>query len=147
MATPADLARQLLQRAADDEAAANAMLNVGSVTDAIVGFHAQQGVEKSMKAVLAANGVEFPFTHDIDDLVALCTNAGHPLPGDLRDVDRLTGYAAAARYGAEDPELVDRETALRWVTAAVAWARGIVPAGDRPAGGWVAQSPAARAGR
>jgi HEPN domain-containing protein len=126
MATAAQRAAELLQRAADDEAAASAMLNVGSVTDAIVGFHAQQGVEKSMKAVLGANGVEFPFTHNIAQLATLCTNAGHPLPDDLRDVDRLTPYAAAARYGAKDPELVDRETALRWVTAAIAWARSII---------------------
>lgn len=32
------------------------------VTDVIVGFHAQQGVGKSIKAVLAARGVNFPFT-------------------------------------------------------------------------------------
>lgn len=35
---------------------------------------------------------------------------------------------AMLRYDAEDPELVDRETALHWATSAVAWARGIVEA-------------------
>jgi hypothetical protein len=54
MATGHDLAEQLLRRAVDDEAAARAMLSLESVTDAIVGFHAQQAVEKSLKAVLAA---------------------------------------------------------------------------------------------
>src|SRR6185437_239024 len=54
MATGRDLAEQLLRRAADDEAAARAMLPLESVTDAIVGFHAQQAVEKSLKVVLAA---------------------------------------------------------------------------------------------
>lgn len=58
MATGRDLAEQLLRRAADDEAAARAMLPLEPVTDAIVGFHAQQAVEKSLKAVLAARNVD-----------------------------------------------------------------------------------------
>lgn len=61
MASQRDLAKQLLRRAGDDEAAAKAMLPVEAVTDAIVGMLAQQGVEKSIKAVLAARGVDFPF--------------------------------------------------------------------------------------
>lgn len=126
MAGSIDLARQLLRRAADDEAAAKAMLPIASVTDAIVGQHAQQGVEKAMKAVLAARGVDFPFIHDIAGLAVLCTRAGAPPPDDLRDADQLTPYAGALRYDEESAELVSRETALRWVSAAVAWAQEIV---------------------
>ncbi len=123
MASQCDLAKQLLQRASDDEAAAGAMLPIETVTDAIVGMLAQQGVEKSIKAVLAAHNVDFPFTHDIGGLASLCKKAGTPLPDELRDADQLTPYAGALRYDAEDPNLVDRETALRWATVAVAWAR------------------------
>ncbi|HEX3517783.1 MAG TPA: hypothetical protein VHT29_01965 [Solirubrobacteraceae bacterium] len=48
MATPRiDLAKRLLHRAGDDEAAAKAMLPIESVTDVIVGMLAQQAVEKS----------------------------------------------------------------------------------------------------
>jgi hypothetical protein len=54
MAGELDLAEQLLRRAADDEAAAKALLPVKSVTNVIVGQHAQQGVEKAIKAILAA---------------------------------------------------------------------------------------------
>jgi HEPN domain-containing protein len=123
MASQVDLANQLLQRACDDQAAAEALLHVDSVTDVIVGFHAQQGVEKSIKAVLAVHGVDFPFTHDVGRLAVLAKRAGHPLPDDLRDADGLTVYAGALRYDPDDPKSVDRETALRWVTAAVTWAR------------------------
>lgn len=133
MASQRDLAKQLLQRAADDEAAAKAMLPIETVTDAIVGMLAQQGVEKSIKAVLAARGVDFPFTHDIGGLVGICNNAGVSLPDDLRDVDQLTPYAGALRYDAEDPRLVDRETSLRWATTAVTWARAQVEATEVPA--------------
>ncbi len=134
MATRFDLAKKVLHRAGDDEAAARALLNVGSVTDVIVGMLAQQAVEKSIKAVLSFDAVEFPFVHDIDELAILCTNAGHPLPHDLRGSDALTAYAGNLRYDAEDPKSVDRETALRWATAAVQWARGIVetPAEPQP---------------
>jgi len=94
MATGRDLAEQLLRRAADDEAAARAMLPLESVTDAIVGFHAQQAVEKSLKVVLAARDVEFPFIHDIGGLADLCEEAGASLQEELDGVDRLTLYAA-----------------------------------------------------
>jgi len=126
MAGELDLAEQLLRRAVDDEAAAKALLPVKSVTNVIVGQHAQQGVEKAIKAVLAARGVEFPFIHDIAGLMSLCKNAGLQMPEDLRGADQLTPYAGALRYGEEDLDLVDRDTALRWVTAAVKWARDMV---------------------
>jgi HEPN domain-containing protein len=126
MATQSDLAKQLLRRASDDEAATQAMLPIESVTDVIVAFHAQQGVEKSIKAVLAARGEEFPFIHDIAGLTQLCKQAGIPLPDELDDADQLTPYASALRYDEDAMELVDRETALHWVTAAVTWARAIV---------------------
>ncbi|HEY5197241.1 MAG TPA: HEPN domain-containing protein [Solirubrobacteraceae bacterium] len=46
-----ELARQLLERADDDVAAARALLAVPDVSDFIIGFHAQQAVEKALKAV------------------------------------------------------------------------------------------------
>ena len=133
MASQQDLAKQLLQRASDDEAAARAMLPITSVTDMIVGTLAQQAVEKSIKAVLAARGVDFPFTHDIGGLARISKEAEVPLPDDLSEADQLTPYAGALRYDAEDPKLVDRKTALRWATAAVTWARAEVESAAAPA--------------
>ena len=63
-----DLARILLEKADGDEAAFQALLAHAQVPDAILGFHAQQAVEKRIKAVLAAGGIGYPFTHDIGDL-------------------------------------------------------------------------------
>jgi HEPN domain-containing protein len=126
MANKRDLAEQLLQRASDDAVAARAMLLVESVTDMIVATLAQQAVEKSVKAVLAVRGVDFPFTHDLGGLARICKENEVPLPDDLDGVDQLTPYAGALRYDAEDPKLVDRATALRWATAAVSWAQAQV---------------------
>lgn len=132
MATERDLADQLLRRAADDLAAVEAMVPLEPVADAIVGFHAQQAVEKSLKAVLAVRGVEFPFIHDIDGLTSLSEGAGASLPEELDGVDRLTPYAAGLRYDDNTVGGVDRETALRWATAAVGWARELVEQEEHP---------------
>ncbi len=123
MATGRDLGAQLLRRAADDEAAAAALLDVDGVSESIVGFHAQQAVEKALKAVLATSGIEFPFTHNVGLLVALCERAGMAPPSELADVDQLTPYAVQLRYGEEAPGTVVRATAQRWARIAVEWAR------------------------
>jgi HEPN domain-containing protein len=57
MASEQDLAEQLLRRADEDAAGAGAMLPIDEVADVLVCFHAQQAVEKALKAVLAAHGV------------------------------------------------------------------------------------------
>lgn len=129
MADQHDLARQLVGLAEDDLAAADAMVDVAAVTDAIVGFHAQQAVEKALKAVLASRAQGFPFTHNIALLAQLCEDVGIGLPEPLAEVDRLTPYGVAMRYGAPSPGTVDRATARDLAGAAVAWARRAI--GDR----------------
>jgi HEPN domain-containing protein len=62
-----------------------------------VGFHAQQCVEKYLKAVLVLKGVDFPKTHDIGRILAL-------FPEDVRvpltaeEQRTLTNYATVTRY-------------------------------------------------
>jgi HEPN domain-containing protein len=125
MASKQDLAEQLLRRADTDAAGARAMLPINEVADVLVCFHAQQAVEKALKAVLAAR-VEFPFIHDISGLAKLCREAGAPLPEEMDGADLLTPYAAGLRYDDDTVHAVERETASRWAIAAVQWARGLV---------------------
>jgi HEPN domain-containing protein len=61
-------------------------------------FHAQQAVEKSIKAVLVFHGVSFPRTHDIAALVTSIRNAGIHWSDDLDEAVDLTEYAVALRY-------------------------------------------------
>ncbi|MBM4249030.1 MAG: HEPN domain-containing protein [Euryarchaeota archaeon] len=63
----------------------------------IVCYHAQQCVEKYIKALLVHMGVSFPWTHDIGDLVSLLP-AGTDIPLDEREQELLTAYAALSRY-------------------------------------------------
>ncbi len=113
MADQADLARELLQLAADDLTAARALVDVPAVSGAIVGFHAQQTAEKALKASLAAAGQDFPFTHNIALLMQLCEDAGIKLPTALDTLDLLTPYGVAGRYARVLP--IPSTERLRWI--------------------------------
>jgi hypothetical protein len=54
------------------------------------------------------------------------------LPEELVEVDLLSPYAAELRYDDDTVHAVERETASRWATATVQWARGLV---EEAAGG------------
>lgn len=131
MATAHDLAEQLLRRALEDEAAAKAMLPIEGVADVIVCFHAQQAVEKALKAVLATHRVEFAHTHDLRVLIGQCETEGLLLPDELDEVDLLSPYAAKFRYDDDEVCAVARKTALSWARAAVQWARQQIESGER----------------
>ena len=126
MADHRDLARELLARARDDELAARALLRVDEISDAIVAFHAQQAVEKSLKAALASISAEFPFTHDLGLLMQLCEDARLELPESLTEADLLTPYAAQLRYGSSPSATVSRAEALELAAQARSWAASLV---------------------
>ncbi len=57
--TASDLAERLLRKAGQDRHAAQVLALAPDTADEAIGFHAQQAVEKLMKAVLA--GLAIPF--------------------------------------------------------------------------------------
>ena len=67
----AEHARGLLAMAQMDFDAMRGMLGNPLFADEIFGFHAQQAIEKSLKAWLALSSVNFPLTHDLSRLLAL----------------------------------------------------------------------------
>jgi hypothetical protein len=87
MATSIDLARRLFGAAVNDELMARSVLPVKGVTDAGLGNLCQQAVEKAIKAVLAAQGTEFPFTHNVEKLRDFAEESGIELPSTLDDVE------------------------------------------------------------
>jgi HEPN domain-containing protein len=118
-----DLALVLIARAQDDAVAARQLAEVGAVSDAIVGFHAQQAAEKALKAVLSEREVKYPFTHDLEHLARLVGESGDPLPTE-RDPISLTPWAAELRYEApEELPPLDRRVAVDLAEAVLAWAR------------------------
>ncbi|MGC2375174.1 MAG: HEPN domain-containing protein [Solirubrobacteraceae bacterium] len=131
MATSVDLARQLLGAAENDELMARSLLPVEGVTDAGIGYHAQQAVEKAIKAVLAAHDVKFRFSHNLDYLKDACKESGIELPSTLEGMEELTPFAAAERYGSSTPIGLDRAQALAWAATAVEWARQQIEPNER----------------
>lgn len=129
MADPANdrsVAHMLLDAAKQDSAAC-ALLAVGAgIGDGVVGFHAQQAVEKSLKAVLSAHGVEFRRTHDLLTLLDLLQDNHLPAPPAADWVDELNPYAVEARYGTIEPTGLDRQFAVRIVQEIIDWAAGCI---------------------
>ena len=92
----------LLRKAREDDHPSRTLAGDSQASAWIIGFHCQQAVEKCIKAVLAAHGVRYPFTHDIEALVKLARNNGLVFPPNTDDLPRLTPFAALARYDDED---------------------------------------------
>lgn len=124
------VARLLLDSASQDLAACRLLAAGAGIGDAVVGFHAQQAVEKSLKAVLSAHTVEFRRTHDLVSLLDLLQDNQLRAPPEADWLDELNPYAVEARYGTISPEGLDRARALRAADQVVAWAEMHVgPAG------------------
>lgn len=119
-----EVARLLLEKATGDLVALQVLAADQNQADHVVGFHAQQAVEKSIKAVLASREMEIPMTHDLGYLVTLV----EVLPPEVSESRWLTPWAGGWRYDTEGSP-VDREKALRTAEGAVEWAGGIVDTG------------------
>jgi HEPN domain-containing protein len=117
MASRSDTASVLLARAAEDELASRSLLSVAGITDSAIGFHAQQAVEKAIKAVVSARQVEYLYVHDIDGLIELAQTNGIEIPGELPGADYLTPFAVRLRYGAAPIVDLERDQVLRWAAS------------------------------
>jgi len=92
------VAREWILKAEEDLKAAAYLLKLGrECPTAAVGFHAQQCVEKYLKAVLASRSVEFPKTHDIEKLIGLLP-IDTPIRLPVRVQRTLTTYGTMTRY-------------------------------------------------
>ena len=98
-----------------------------TVSDASVGFHAQQAVEKCLKAVLALNRVPFGRVHDIQALVDLLAANHLPSPPHSGVLDTLTPYAVLLRYDlAPTTGSLNRRQVDQLVQDVRAWAGNLV---------------------
>lgn len=87
-----------LAHADSDLTLAIAGKNNESVLPEQICFHAQQAAEKALKAVLVHRRVDFPLTHDIEQLLQIAEHAGIDLPNDVSLAGTLTPYAVETRY-------------------------------------------------
>ncbi len=103
------LARELLDTARSDLKALENMLDPEAFDDRVFGFHAQQAVEKALKAWLSILQCRFPFTHDLSLLLHTLEEQGADVESCWQYLD-LSDYAVRFRYGGfpDDEEALER---------------------------------------
>jgi len=86
-------------------------------------FNAQQAAEKAVKALLIKHDVEFPYVHDIAELLTLLEIAGQKIPEAVRQAERLTKFAVLARYPGIAPPInrEEYEEAIALAEKIVRW--------------------------
>jgi HEPN domain-containing protein len=100
MKGPDDLVRDWLRKAESDLTALDLAVSAGAALDTAC-FHAQQAAEKYVKAFLLARKVQFPFTHNLLRLVALCETQDPEFASLVPLAELLSPYAVELRYDAE----------------------------------------------
>lgn len=118
----------LLRRAKGDLQACRVLADDMDIDDNIVGFHAQQAVEKALKVALVLAGADLPLSHDLGFLVRQVRESGIEPPQEFSDAQWLTPWAAELRY--DEPIALDRAAALAAAESAVGWAVSLL---DDPA--------------
>ena len=118
-------AARLLRAVRSDLRAARLLVADAEQENDVIGFHAQQAVEKAMKAALVQSGAEIPYTHDLGFLLDALAPRESTTPESVAQADWLTPWAVAARYGSSAGSL-DRNAALAVAEDAVGWATTIV---------------------
>ncbi|MDD5434754.1 MAG: HEPN domain-containing protein [Nitrospira sp.] len=91
-------------------------------------FHARQAVEKAFKAVLLFHKIDFPFTHDLEELLDTFETAKIPIPSNLLNVGILTPYAVETRYPGYWGEITETDIseAIKFAEDTIKWTEGIV---------------------
>ncbi|MBI4327176.1 MAG: HEPN domain-containing protein [Chloroflexi bacterium] len=99
----------------------------------LVAFHAQQAVEKALKAVLVQYQVEFPKTHDLEQLLVLIKSAGLTWPPEMDKAKEFTPFAIQSRYPGFDDPLARAEVdeAIAVSEKVLEWAKQEIAKSDR----------------
>lgn len=116
-----------MARARGDLAIARAPLPEGAFYEDLC-FHAQQAVEKALKAIYQHYGWPFRYTHDLEVLLHGLTVKGLKVPDAVLEADLLSRYAWEARYPSvnEPVDAPEWQDAVVCAEAAVAWAQSLL---------------------
>jgi HEPN domain-containing protein len=118
-------ARDWLTRAERDLLAAAGVLQGAIVLSEMAAYHAQQAMEKALKAFLTAHNRPFPKTHDLERLVRWCENVLPAFTQFVATAQTLNPYASQFRYpgGPLEPSRKEAEEALRMADAVLRFVR------------------------
>ncbi len=126
------VAQRMLDRARGDQAILAVTARASEAPDWGVGFHAQQAIEKGLKAALLARRVTPPRTHDLARLARLVTQNGLALPTTPERLNDYTAWAATERYEEFTADRrLDRAMAEKLVKTVIDWAASVVEGARR----------------
>lgn len=121
-----DLALRFSRKARSDEIALDKLADDPDVPDDLIGFHAQQALEKLLKASLAHHSVAPPRIHDLGELLAMLGDAGLSPPVSTTEARALVPWAVEFRYDDVLDERLDRTSACKAVERMRAWVDGLL---------------------
>ena len=103
------LVREWVKKADVDFDVAGRLLEEGARFREVIAFHAQQAVEKHLKALLVRHQVEFPKTHDIEELLNLLRRVRPEIADSLQEARWLTPFGVEVRYPGDFPDMLPGE--------------------------------------
>jgi HEPN domain-containing protein len=118
----AEEAQRMLRNADRDRKAFRILIASKEADEITICFHAQQAVEKYLKAVLIRLGVNYRKTHDLLELATLIKDQGLELPYSPEELSLLNPYAVTFRYEEEEIMTVTVKEAKRLVIGMRQWA-------------------------
>ena len=88
-------------------------------------FHAQQAAEKALKAVLLYARIDFPLTHDLQELLDLLEHDSINPPSEIQGAGSLTPYAVETRYPGYFAPItpLEMEEAINLAQKIIHWAK------------------------
>ena len=124
-----EVALILLKKAQQDLVVVQKWLADTDISDEIIGFHAQQSMEKSLKAVLSHQTIDYPRTHNLRLLIDFCRNNDIQVPSEFSQIDFFNRFAVQWRYDlfpSTTETALDRETAYGLAHRVWVWANELV---------------------
>jgi HEPN domain-containing protein len=106
-----------IKKAENDFAIAHHLNNSGEIYAFGTTFHAQQAVEKYLKAFLVWHQIEFRKTHDIQELLTLTSQVDPELLVIIHEAAELTPYGVEYRYPGDYPDITLND-AVKAITTA-----------------------------
>ncbi len=111
-----DIVALLIRKSEQDEKALRTLLSDPEIDTEILGFHAQQAIEKLLKAWLCHSGIDYPKNHQLGLLLELAQANHLSFPDSLNDVILLSPFATVFRYDALPLDAdMDRHSLLQLV--------------------------------
>ncbi len=101
-----------IERAEEDFAIARSALHRKTPLIYPACFHAQQCVEKYLKAILTSKNIPCPKTHDLLMLFTICEESSILIPIETKDLNTLNDYSVRVRYPGDYPTVDDAKEAL-----------------------------------